>query len=83
MSTPAAQAALEEARAAEQVRQHLRQAQRARRRAQLGEARAVDETRRWLRVAQSTPGITMGEAAALAGITRARVYQLLQEDRQD
>lgn len=62
---------------ADDVRKQIRQADAARRRAEIALDRANAQLLDALRAAQETPGVTMGEAARLAGVSRARVYELL------
>lgn len=65
---------------ADQIRAGLKRAEQAKRRARAAESRAVDDTRELLRLARETPGITIREAAEIAGISEVRAHELLRED---
>lgn len=61
------------------IRAGIRRAEEARRRAEAARDRATEELLDWVEAARRSPGITVEEAAELAGVTRARLYQMLRE----
>lgn len=64
---------------AEQIRAGIRRAEMAERRARAAEEKARTELIEWFRAAQECRQVPMEEAAELARMSRARVYELLRD----
>lgn len=65
------------ARTPEQIRAEIKRVVQRRRKAEAARRAADEELRELLRQVQATPGVTMKEAARVAGVTRGALYKIL------
>lgn len=69
--------AMSAARTPEQIRAEIKRVVQRRRKAEAARRAADEELRELLRQVQATPGVTMKEAARVAGVTRGALYKIL------
>ena len=61
----------------DQLRAEIKRVVQRRRKAEAARRAADEELRELLRQVQATPGVTMKEAARVAGVTRGALYKIL------